>query len=103
VNQGILVDESVRTNLKNTFAGGDVSEARHLISGKRQIIATWSNACIQGRVAESNMVGYPGKSNSGLNGNITSVFGLILATIGLAKFADGDFGGLKYLDYKGEI
>lgn len=49
------------------------------------------------------MAGYPGKSNGGLNGNITSVFGLILATIGLAKFADGDFEELKYVDGKREI
>lgn len=103
MNQGILVGESARTNLENVFAAGDVAEAVYLISGKRQIIATWSNACIQGRVAGLNMAGYPGKSNGGLNGNITSVFGLILATIGLAKFADGDFEELKYVDGKREI
>ena len=103
VNEGVIVDEHMRTNIENIFAAGDVSEARHLISGKRQIIATWSNACIQGRIAGLNMAGYPEKFNGGLNENITSIFGLTLATIGLSKSAGGNFEELKYADDKREV
>jgi nitrite reductase (NADH) large subunit len=103
VNEGIIVDEHMRTNVENIFAAGDVAEAIHLISGKRQIIATWSNACIQGRIAGLNMAGYPERSNGGLNENITSIFGLTVATIGSAKSADGNLEELKYADDKREI
>lgn len=49
------------------------------------------------------MAGYLGKFNGGLNENITNIFGLTVATIGLAKSADGNFEELKYADAKREI
>ena len=74
-----------------------------VILGAGQISLQVANACIQGRIAGLNMAGYPEKFNDGLNENITSIFGLTLATIGLSKSAGGNFEELKYADDKREV
>jgi len=98
VGRGVIVDQHMRTSIENIFAAGDVTEARHLISGKGQIVATWPNACIQGRVSGLNMAGRSEKLDGGLNYNITNIFGLTLATIGAIRATDGDFEEIKYAD-----
>lgn len=103
VGRGVIVDEYMLTNIENVFAAGDVAEAMHLISGKRQVIATWPNACIQGRVSGLNMAGYPEKFDGGLNSNVTNIFGLTLATVGLCRATDGNFEEIKYADEEREI
>lgn len=103
VDRGVIVDEYMRTNIENIFAAGDAAEAVHLISGKRQVVATWPNACIQGRVSGLNMAGYPEKFDGGLNYNVTNIFGLTVATIGLCRATDGNFEEIKYADEAREI
>lgn len=57
VKRGILVDETMRTNISHIFAAGDVCEAENLITGMSEVIPLWSNACRQGRIAGLNMAG----------------------------------------------
>lgn len=82
VNQGILVDEMMRTNVNNIFAAGDVSEGENLVTGRREILPTWGNACRQGRTAGLNMAGSH-QTCSGLRETIVTTFGFTIATIGL--------------------
>lgn len=98
VGRGVIVDEYMRTNIENIFAAGDAAEVRHSISGARQVVATWPSACIQGRVSGLNMAGYPERFDGGLNYNVTNIFGLTVATIGLCKATDGNFEEIKYAD-----
>ena len=62
--QGIIVDERMRTSAENLYAAGDVSQGMNLLSGKKEILGLWGNACYQGRTAGINMAGgdcsYPG-------------------------------------------
>lgn len=89
VKKGILVDESMRTNIENIFAAGDVAEGKNLVTGENDVLQTWLNACEQGRIAGLNMAGYPRSSGGALNANITHIFGLTIATIGLSKSSNG--------------
>lgn len=71
VNKGILVDESMRTNIENIFAAGDVAESRDSVTGESNIVQTWPNACEQGRIAGLNMVDYQRRAGGALKANIT--------------------------------
>jgi nitrite reductase (NADH) large subunit len=90
VNQGILVDETMRTNVPNIFAAGDVAEGLNLITGQRQVIATWPNACSQGRTAGINMAGGKDK-NEGLSSNICGFLGSTVASVGITNPENDDF------------
>jgi NAD(P)H-nitrite reductase large subunit len=54
---GILVKSSMRTNLKDIYAAGDIAEVREQVGGKQGSFAIWPNAVEQGRVAGLNMAG----------------------------------------------
>jgi nitrite reductase (NADH) large subunit len=90
INRGIVVDETMRTNIRQIFAAGDVCEARNLVTGKSQVIPIWSNACRQGRIAGLNMAGVEGKFAGGIAENVTTIFGLTVASVGLSELPSGD-------------
>ena len=64
VNQGIIVNDFMESNVKDIFAAGDVAESFDCINGEPGLKATWSNAVEQGHVAGLNIAGkkckYPG-------------------------------------------
>jgi nitrite reductase (NADH) large subunit len=90
INYGIIVDETMRTNVPNVFAAGDVAEGLNLITGERQMIATWPNACSQGRTAGINMAGGMDK-NEGLSSNICGFLGSTVASVGITNPENGDY------------
>ena len=55
VNQGIIVDSTMQTNIKDIYAAGDIAEVRDQIEGKQGSFAIWPNAIEQGWIAGSNM------------------------------------------------
>lgn len=63
-SKGVLVDESLRTNVAGIYAAGDVVEGRELLSKKNTVSGLWGNAVEMGRIAGMNMAGgkvsYPG-------------------------------------------
>jgi len=97
VNRGILVDELMRTNISNIFAAGDVSEGENLVTGRKEVLPNWSNACKQGRIAGLNMAGCQQRYEGGLKENIATIFGLTIAIIGLSKAMKED--GLEELRF----
>ena len=90
VNHGIIVDETMRTNVPNVFAAGDVAEGLNLITGQRQVIATWPNACSQGRTAGINMAGGTDQ-NEGLSANICGFLGSAIASVGITNPENDDY------------
>ncbi|HOP75519.1 MAG TPA: FAD-dependent oxidoreductase [Bacillota bacterium] len=52
-DRGVLVDDTMQTNIPNIYAAGDVAEYMGRVGG------LWSIAMAQGKVAGSNMVHYP--------------------------------------------
>ena len=57
VDNGILVDERMRTSHPDVFAAGDVARAHHPVLGRSIRVEHWDNAIRQGRVAGRAMAG----------------------------------------------
>ena len=56
VNQGILVNEKMQTNVPNIFAAGDVAESIDPY-GEYELVFSWYNAIDQGWTAGCNLIG----------------------------------------------
>ena len=57
-DDGIVVDEFMRTNVDNVFAAGDVTEFHDVILGERAQNGAWGSAKEQGTIAARNMIDY---------------------------------------------
>jgi NAD(P)H-nitrite reductase large subunit len=57
INKGIVIQESLQTNMPDVYAAGDVVEYRDLVSNTYAVSAQWSNAEEMGRFAGRNMAG----------------------------------------------
>ena len=57
VDDGILVDEALRSSAPNVFAAGDVARAWHPFFGERIRVEHWANALNQGPAAARAMLG----------------------------------------------
>lgn len=86
VNQGIVVDEYLRTSVPEIFAAGDAAETRDLVTGRSLVSGLWTNAMEMGRLAGSNMTGagltYPGAWGVG---NSLEVAGIPTVAVGLTN------------------
>ncbi|MGQ9662765.1 MAG: NAD(P)/FAD-dependent oxidoreductase [Kiritimatiellia bacterium] len=56
-NEGVLVDDFLRTSDPNIYAAGDAIEIQDDHGTKRALSATWFNAILQGKYAAYNMGG----------------------------------------------
>ena len=57
-DDGIVVDEYMRTNHDDVFAAGDITEFHDLLLGERGQNGAWGSAKEQGSIAAQNMVDY---------------------------------------------
>jgi 3-phenylpropionate/trans-cinnamate dioxygenase ferredoxin reductase subunit len=57
VDNGVLVDERLETNVPGVFAAGDVANAEHPFYGRRIRVEHWANARSQGQAAARSMLG----------------------------------------------
>lgn len=97
VNSGILVDKFMQTSRDDIFAAGDVAEGENVVTGEREVLPNWSNACRQGWIAGLNMAGRRQAYEGGLRQNISVIFGLTIVAIGLSKSPkDGEVEELKF-------
>ena len=58
-DEGILVDERMRTNVEHLWAAGDVAQARSFFDGTARLNAVLPSAVEQGRIAGMDMAGDP--------------------------------------------
>ncbi len=82
INQGILVDDHLRSNVPNVYAAGDVAEGRDLITGQAAVHAIEPTAMEHGRVVGANMAGQPQAYRGSLLMNIVEVLDLEIASFG---------------------
>jgi NAD(P)H-nitrite reductase large subunit len=82
INQGIVVDERLRSNVPNVYAAGDVAEGRDLISGQAAVHAIEPTAQEHGRIVGANMAGKSVSYKGSLIINIVEVCHLDAASFG---------------------
>jgi len=82
LDQGILVDTHLQSNIPGVYAAGDVAEATDRLSGKRQLNAIQPNAVEQGRIAALNMAGRPAHFKGSFVFNVLTTLGLVSSSFG---------------------
>ena len=100
VDQGILVDEHLRATVENVWAAGDVAQGRNRVSGEVELVANWIDACEQGTAAGANMAGETTAFPGSVAENITTLFGVQVAALGITRSREGD--GLREVTYLDE-
>lgn len=82
VDQAIVVDAHMKTNIPNVYAAGDACQCFNRLSGDSEWMGTWANACYQGRTAGLNMMGKPVRFEGALPQHISPLFEWTYAQIG---------------------
>ena len=90
IDQGVLVNETMRTSLENIWAAGDVAQASDFFDTGKTVNATLPNASVQGRIAGMDMVDDPAlKPYLGSSGlNTFNFFGNHGFSVGLATVTE---------------
>jgi NAD(P)H-nitrite reductase large subunit len=91
VNHGVVVDEHMRTSLKDIYAAGDIVEADDKIRGTKRVNAIWPNAIEQGRIAGYNISGQEKEYDGVESLNILDVYGVPVLSMGMSSFELKDF------------
>ena len=96
IEQGIIVDEHLRSNVPNVYAAGDVAQGRDLISGQSAVHASEPTAQEHGRIVGANMAGKDVRYRGSLIINIVEVCHLDAASFGAWDDARAEaISGLK--------
>jgi NAD(P)H-nitrite reductase large subunit len=82
IEQGVVVDDHLRSSVPNVYAGGDVAEGRDLVTGRPAVHAIEPTAQEHGRVAGANMAGQSIAYKGSLLMNIVEVCHLDIASFG---------------------
>ena len=90
VNEGIIADEHMRTNVPDIYVAGDVAETYDLSTGRMGVNAIWPCAFEQGRVAGLNMAGQEAKYGGSFRMNSLDFYGLPLISMGVTRPDGGD-------------
>ena len=83
INRGIIVDDYMRTSVKNIYAAGDVAEGLDILLDKNKNIAIWPLAVMQGAVAGNNMAGGNKKYGGGFFMNSVEILQIPSISMGL--------------------
>jgi len=79
---GIVVDDHLRSSVRNVYAAGDVARGRNLLTGAREVHAIEPTAQEHGRVVGANMAGREVAYRGSLVMNIVEVCHLDVASFG---------------------
>ena len=82
VNRGIVVDRSMRTNLPDVYACGDVAEAYDFLIDGNRLLPLWPLAHLGGRVAGYNMAGKKTEYEGGTVMSSLKYFNLPIIAVG---------------------
>jgi len=98
INQGILVDRQMRTNMPNIYAAGDVAETVDFFAGQPGLNPVLPAAVEQGKVAGANMAGQQTDYEGWISMNTFNFFGNRAFVAGLSMSRDGDYYTLEEND-----
>jgi phenylglyoxylate dehydrogenase epsilon subunit len=94
VDEGILVDDTMRTTAESIWAAGDVAQAQSFFGDGKRINAILPNAVEQGRIAGMDMVGDPAVRPfpGGLPMNTYRFMGNNAFSVGMSEVPESDEG-----------
>lgn len=95
LNNGIVVDDYLKTSMDNIYAAGDVAVSRDRLSNEQKNIAIWPLAIRQGGIAGMNMSGEKVKYQGGFFMNSVEILGIPSISIGLNNLDDKSSEGVK--------
>jgi nitrite reductase (NADH) large subunit len=98
LKEGILVDDYLRSNVQNVYAAGDVCVGKNCITGEIGPAPNWINACEQGRIAGFNMCGCEMTFQGAIYENVTTNFGMTVASVGTVKNFDDSMRELIHFE-----
>jgi NADPH-dependent 2,4-dienoyl-CoA reductase/sulfur reductase-like enzyme len=79
---GILVDDQLRTSVRNIYAAGDVAALRDPLTGKYMARPQWYAAVLQGRAVAAAMTGVGEPENFGVPWHATRLGDISMLTVG---------------------
>lgn len=105
INEGIIANELLQTNIPNIYSAGDVCESFDLTLGKSSVNALWPIAVEQGKIAGQNMSGNNVNYEGSLGMNSLEFFGLSVISLGIYKVKKegASFEELKICDGKANL
>ena len=90
VDEGIIVDKNMQTNIVDIYASGDVAQGKDFCTGEYAVQAIQPTATEHGLIAAQNMVGLKGAESGGtINMNVLDTMGLISCSFGLWQGVEG--------------
>ncbi|MEM3551898.1 MAG: FAD-dependent oxidoreductase [Candidatus Bathyarchaeia archaeon] len=105
INNGILTNRFMQTNIPDVYACGDVAETYDFVSGKQRVLALWPLARIRGRVAGYNMAGLRFEYQGGASMIALNHFGVPIISVGLTTQSEDseDYETLVFHDQERRI
>lgn len=91
IDNGIVVDDRMRTNIPNVFAAGDAAQFNDSHSEMPRINIRWLKAWRQGIVAGKNMVGMDEKYDDLACFASTQIYGIDIASLGISNPGNGRY------------
>jgi len=82
IDEGIVVDEYLRTSNHDIFAAGDVALSYDIVVRERVNNRIWLNAVKQGKYAAYNILGNKRQYEGSVRCNVLNIFDLPVVTIG---------------------
>lgn len=90
VNEGIIANNLLQTNIPNIYTAGDVCESFDVTLGHLSVNALWPVAVEQGKIAGANMAQDNIHYDGSLGMNSIEFFGLPIISLGVYKVKEGD-------------
>lgn len=87
INNGIVVNEYMETDVPDIYAAGDIAEFKDLVLGVTRLSGHIESAQFQGRTAGRNMAG-ANEAFSQVTAYDTEIFGTMLMFIGALQYGD---------------
>ena len=88
-NRGIVVDDTMKTDVEDIYAAGDCTEGNDISLGEKRVLALLPNAYHQGFCAGVNMAGGEACFSKAIPMNSIGFFGLHTMTAG-TRYDDGE-------------
>jgi len=89
IDQGIVIDDHMRTTVPCIYAAGDVAQGRDFSTGEWVVHALQPTATEHGRIAALNMCGKDVPYRGSLSMNVLDTVGLVSHTFGLWQGKEG--------------